>query len=128
MAKQRSRELVALERRVGRWRSGNGGQRRRVPRELWAEAMEVAQVEGVSRTACVTGLSYAGLKKRLEEVRKEGPGPAGGFVAVEVREVERRERVTIDLGRPDGLRMRIESCAAGIDLRQVVETFLGTRT
>ena len=127
MAKRRSRELVALERRVGRWRSGNGGRRRRVPRELWAEAMEVAQIEGVSRTACATGLSYAGLKKRLEGARKEDPGPAGAFVAVEVRDVERRDGVTVDLARPDGLRMRIESCVKGVDLRQLVESFLGTR-
>jgi hypothetical protein len=42
-------QLESLSERLEHWRDQHGGRGRRIPDELWAEAMEVAKEEGVER-------------------------------------------------------------------------------
>ena len=58
-------QLSALRERVDLWREHREGGRSPVPEELWAEAVVVAQSEGVYRTSKVLGFGYASLKERL---------------------------------------------------------------
>ena len=57
--------LSTLQQRVDEWRQHREGGRSPVPEELWAEAVVVAQSEGVYRTSKVLRLGYASLKERL---------------------------------------------------------------
>lgn len=51
-------------REIEQWRRQQSG-RRRLPRELWAKAVALAQVHGLNRTARTLGLKYASLRQRL---------------------------------------------------------------
>jgi hypothetical protein len=61
------------------WREQRTG-RGRIPRSLWALAVRLANVHGVSRTAAVLGLDYHSLKKRAEAVTSESPSSPPAFV------------------------------------------------
>ena len=72
---QLSPDLVHGRRRFQAWR-----ERRkpgvRIPQPLWAMAIRLAKVHGVSRTSAALGLDYYSLKKRAEAAappRSSGP-------------------------------------------------------
>jgi hypothetical protein len=56
--------LDCARREIEQWRRQQSG-RRRLPRELWAQAVALAQVHGLNRTARMLGLKYASLRQRL---------------------------------------------------------------
>jgi hypothetical protein len=56
--------LDHVRRAIEQWRGQQSG-RRRLPRELWAQAVALAQVHGVNRTARTLGLKYASLRQHL---------------------------------------------------------------
>jgi len=56
--------LDHARREIERWRRQQSG-RQRLPRELWAKAVALAQVHGANRTARVLGLKYASLRQHL---------------------------------------------------------------
>src|SRR2546423_946736 len=58
-------DLVHGRRRFQAWRERRkpGG---RIPQSLWAMAIRLAKIHGVSRTSTALGLDYYSLKKRAE--------------------------------------------------------------
>ena len=126
MAKHVSKELEALRERVIAWRSKKkrGG---RIPEKLWGEAVAVAQRAGVSPTSRLTGFSYTDLKKRVSATPSvpEATAPPN-FVAIEVPSAAPDARLAVELTRADGSKMRIETDANHLNVRAMVESFLGT--
>ena len=68
------KDLQELEKNLAHWRSNNKG--KRIPSELWDEAVRLAMWLGVSKVRKVTQLFYPRLKNRVTEAsgaRKEIP-------------------------------------------------------
>jgi hypothetical protein len=62
-----SEDLTRLTEAVAKWRAAGGGVRgSKIPDDLWNEAVRVARVDGVWRTAKALGFKYEGLKRRIE--------------------------------------------------------------
>ena len=57
-------ELAELRQRLEAWRR-TGRKGRRIPNELWAEAVTLAREHGIYRVARSLGLEYNGLKRRV---------------------------------------------------------------
>ena len=70
--------LSIARRQLDQWRKQQSG-RKRLPRELWSNAVALARKHGINRTARTLGLKYDSLKKHLEAALPEssGPGTAG---------------------------------------------------
>jgi hypothetical protein len=102
--------LTALQRRVDGWRRTGGGRGSRIPQDIWAEAVSVAQSAGLHATARALRFNYENLKKRALAARKAPPPrkQAMEFVALPMPQLPNGLKVLIDLAAPDGQRMRIE--------------------
>lgn len=57
--------LLLARRQLDQWRSRQSG-RKRLPRELWSNAVALAREHGLNKTARTLGLKYDSLKKHLE--------------------------------------------------------------
>lgn len=55
----------ATRSRLEKWRLG-GRRGRRIPEEMWSQAVELARAHGVSRTSLALRLDYYGLQRRLD--------------------------------------------------------------
>ena len=66
--------LSQARRQFERWRNRQHG-RKRLPPELWAQAVTLAQAYGLNRTAGVLGLKHDSLKKHLETVATDASDP-----------------------------------------------------
>ncbi|MCP4751799.1 MAG: hypothetical protein GY866_12970 [Proteobacteria bacterium] len=69
--------LRGVRGRFERWRKIREG-RARIPDSLWAAAVKVASVYGVSRTARVLGVDYYTLKERVEQEFTNNSGVSEG--------------------------------------------------
>ncbi len=49
------------------WRSQQPNKRTRLPKELWSQAVALAQEHGLNKTARALGLKYYSLKKHLDQ-------------------------------------------------------------
>jgi hypothetical protein len=72
-------DLARGQGRFQAWRQQRTG-RGRIPRSLWALAVQLATVHGVSRTAAALGLDYYSLKERTEVAFGESPSKPPVFV------------------------------------------------
>jgi hypothetical protein len=125
-----SRELIAVQRRVERWRERQGGRGSRVPEELWNEAVGVARVEGVYATSQALRFNYKHLKDRLS--RAEGKGRADGngksaFVALEMGQLCGGGKTVVELVGRGGEQMRIE-VTGPVDLLGLSQAFWSRRS
>jgi hypothetical protein len=68
-------DLVQARSRFQAWR-GRRKVGERIPRQLWALAVRLAKVHGVSRTATELSVDYYGLRKRAEAEPPKSSGPA----------------------------------------------------
>jgi len=75
-----SEDLAKLSEVVATWRAEEGGRGSTIPDELWNEAVRVARVDGVWRTAKATHFKYDALKQRLARA----DGGEGATVAHEI--------------------------------------------
>jgi len=66
--------LSLARRQLEQWRRRQPG-RRRLPSELWANAVTLARACGLNRTARTLGLKYDSLKKHLEAASSEVSDP-----------------------------------------------------
>jgi hypothetical protein len=86
----RSKELSELYARVSAWRKqeGGGGRGTRVPDELWQEAVRVARIDGLYRTAQALRFNYARLKELsgAPDQGKSVAAAAGGERAAQVEQ------------------------------------------
>ena len=124
-----SRELTELRARVLHWRKQQGGGRgRRIPKELWQEAIAVTRIDGVCATARATRLNYQRLKQlssgeagrdkeraavvagqtRSAPARERGAAGRARFIELQVAPPRTSPRTTIELVGRQGERMRIE--------------------
>ena len=120
--------LAEVRDRLARWRAKHGGRGIRVPEAMWAEVVEVAQVEGVEATARALQLDPARLAARMT-----GAGTAsgemtakasGGFVELDAGRLGLSPRTVIRFQGKDGERLEVELAAgAAIDLATLAEAF-----
>jgi hypothetical protein len=122
--------LDRARREIEQWRQHQTG-RKRLPRELWAKAVALAQEYGVHRTARTLGLKYASLRQHLEtragdesqtplryqflEVRP-GPLTAGSLTCI----------IELDEGHGTTLRMHVQG-ATMADLAAFAQRFRSGR-
>jgi hypothetical protein len=100
-------DLVRGRSRFQAWRSQRepGG---RIPQPLWAMAIRLAKVHGVSRTSAVLRLDYYRLKRRAEADPVSEP-PSSGPAFVELTSpvtVAKQCRIELDNGA--GATMRVQ--------------------
>jgi len=125
----RGRDRLAQARdRLARWRAAHGGRGIRVPEAMWAEAVEVARVEGVEATARALRLDRGRLAARMTPAGAAGSEMAGevsgGFVELDAGRLGLRPQTVIRLEGRDGERLEVELAAgAAIDLAVLVEEF-----
>jgi hypothetical protein len=70
--------LSLARRQLDHWRNQQQG-RKRLPQELWSQAVVLAREHGINKTAHTLGLKYDSLKKHLEATPRgaSGRGTAG---------------------------------------------------
>ncbi len=74
--------LDRLRGEIEQWRGQQSG-RKRLPRELWAQAVTLAEVHGVNRTARTLGVKYGSLRQHLAaqaEDRSKSPPVRPAFL------------------------------------------------
>jgi len=124
-----SNRLTDLQRRLDGWRRRHGGRGRRIPDDLWQEAAEIAQREGVSVVARVLRLRRERLGRLMAEMERDGPaGEALEFVEIQLP-VEASVATTpvfVLFEAPDGRRLQLEvPSAAGCDVGAIFAAFAG---
>lgn len=109
-----------------RWRAQHGGPGVPVPAELWAEAVEVARVEGAEVAARALRLDRWRLKARMKEDGATTTGTAitSGFVEVDATRLGLSPKMVVRFVGRDGDRMEVEfGAAATLDVVKLAETF-----
>ncbi len=125
-----SRRLSRAQRRVDHWRGNGGGQGRRMPEELWQEAVEVARVEGLYATSRALRIDYCRLKERLSTTVTAAAvdAQAPAFVELDLGQVHGGGKAVVELSDRDGSRVRVEVAAALVDVMGLVRTFWSRRS
>jgi len=117
------------------WRGHKKNKRGRIPEQLWSEAIGLLGEHRISQVAKNLRLSATDLKKHqaafLAGAKVSGANRAASFVEVKPAVVGQAsslavQPVRVELERPDGLRLRIESGTSD-DLLRVVERFMENR-
>ena len=119
-----STDLAAARRRIDAWRASNS-KRRRIPEDMWSEAVVLARVHGVNRVSTAMGLSHEKLKKRVDDTprKTKGRAQAPRFVQVAPIEVARAPgKMSIDLVDGTGRRMTLRDANVG-DVSGIVAAF-----
>lgn len=105
--------LTQAARRFEQWRRRRST--REIPGELWSLAAELAGRYGVSRTARSLGLSYPGLKQRVEGATEERasaapPAPAEpcGFLELLAGSLGPKAQWVVELEDAGGVKLRIQ--------------------
>ena len=100
-------------RQLDQWRNQQPG-RKRLPQELWARAVTLAQACGLNKTARTLGLKYDSLKKHLEAT----PPPASGLRTAGPEFIEVLPRTMM----PSSIECTIEwEDASGVKMRMHVK-------
>ena len=108
------------------WREQRTG-RGRIPRPLWALAVRLANVHGVSHTAAVLGLDYYTLKKQAEAVTGESPSSPPAFVELPAP-VTAAKRCRLELDNGSGATMRVQLVGYdAADIEALSRGFWGAR-
>ncbi|MEA3638540.1 MAG: hypothetical protein VBE63_01185 [Lamprobacter sp.] len=98
----------------------------RIPESLWRAAIALVERDGLSRVTRRLRLKRGDLKRRRYLLSgDQRPGqPAATFVELTPAPMTRFAPAALELIRPDGLRLRIES-GDSRDAQAVLERFLG---
>jgi hypothetical protein len=123
--------MKSLRKRLTRWRTRHGGKGRRIPEKLWAEAAEVAAVEGVEKTARLLQLDPARLGARVVEVKDcHGDSCCSNsddlkteFEFVEVELPKERGWTIIKMVSSTGNELQIVGMASAVDIHGLVRDF-----
>lgn len=123
--------LHLARRELDQWRQRQSG-RKRLPREFWEKAADLARVHGVNRTARTLGLKYASLCQHLETIPGDAsasPPAAPAFLEfLPSRATGPCLTCTIELDDGHGVMLRIHVPSATMaDLATFVERFRGGR-
>jgi hypothetical protein len=121
------RRLDQTRIRLAQWRAQHGGRGIPVPEALWAEAIEVARVEGVEATARGLRLDRSRLAARMTRSSAAASGEvATRFVEIDARPLGMPPRLVtvIRLEGRDGERLEVELAAgAMVDVAALVDAF-----
>jgi hypothetical protein len=115
--------------RLAQWRTQHGGRGIPVPEALWAEAVEVARVEGVEATARGLRLDRSRLAARMPPTGA-GVGGEGGarFVELDAGRLGLSPRTLIRLEGSDGERLEVElGTGVMVDIAALIDAFWGRR-
>jgi hypothetical protein len=122
----------SLRKRLDKWRKEHGGRGRRIPEELWADAAEVASVEGVEITARRLRLSRDRLEERV--AKKTGCRPKGRsdderpeFIELALPHSRSTGRTMFMLANGRGDELCIIDMAGCVDIRTLVRDFWDRR-
>lgn len=122
-------ELVSLQRRVEAWRAQGLGRKRKIPEELWDDAVSVARTSGLYATARALRFEYHKLKVRAGRPARSAPSRKTEFVAFSVSPPPGGTKLVVDLVGRDGEQMRIDVSGAGaMDTVALVEAFWRRRS
>ena len=108
----------------------------RIPDHLWSEAVELLCTYGISQVTRTLRLSGTDLNKHRGIIgtgqRRQGPGAGTTFVEIGPTLVDQAlvTDVTVawmELERPDGLRLRIQSTRSA-DILALAERFMGVES
>lgn len=99
--------LTELQRRFSVWR-GRRSRGRRIPEDLWRDAVHAAREYGVCKTSRQLGVDYYSLKHRLTRL-----APAASIQPMEFVEIPQKVLATgpgcvVELQDSKGLRLRVE--------------------
>jgi hypothetical protein len=122
----RGRSRLALTHtRLTQWRAQHGGRGIAVPKELWAEVVKVARVEGADTTARALRLDRSRLEARMAADRgAEVDEASGGFVELDAGRLGLSPRTVVRFHGRDGERLEVELAAgAAIDLAALADAF-----
>lgn len=133
MKRQIGPELLALRKRVERWRRERLNQAARIPQELWDEAVRVVRIEGLNATATALRFEYYALKKHvdgaggdtaLSTVSGSAAQASSEPTFVQVQMPRSDAGLVVELTARGGDCMRIESRdAARVDVVGMVQAF-----
>lgn len=120
-------QLDQTRARLAQWRAQHGGRGIPVPEALWAEAVEVAHIEGVEATARGLRLDRSRLAARMTRASAAGSGEVGtGFVELDARPLGMAPRTVtvIRLESRDGEQLEVELGAGTmVDIAALVDAF-----
>ncbi len=121
--------LVHLTQQFAQWRQSRTPPRGRIPKPLWAQAVNLSQVLPCARVAKQLGLTPQALKRRREATgRALVPPPPSSPPFVEVQALPWRTPATeVEVQRADGTRLRITYSEAAPLLVPLLQTFLEAR-
>jgi len=136
------KEAGPLKQQVEAWRKARIGPEP-MPEALWNDAVQLARQFGVCLIARAVGIDYSGLRNKVRkamelpvEVKQPGfielalsPGRTDGTVDRQGGPVrDSGAGSTIEISRPDGLRMRIHlEAGRGKETAEIVAAFLESR-
>lgn len=123
--------LRGAQHRLVAWRARHGGRGRAIPAKFWSEAVALARVEGVERTARELGLDRRRLARLVESESTEPTrvtvveSPAKvEFVELDAELVCAPRQTIVELEGRDGERVRVEmSGASAADVLAVARAF-----
>ena len=111
--------LSRARRQFDHWRSQQPNKRARLPKELWQQAVALAQEHGLNKTARALGLKYDSLKKHLEAASTEISGPQKARPAFlellpeALRPASLQCTITLDDGSVGAIQMRVQGIGVG---------------
>jgi hypothetical protein len=117
------RRLDETRDRLTRWRRRHGGPGIPVPAELWAEAVEVARVDGAEVTARALRLDRLRLEARMKTDTAIAGEAGGGFVELDASGFGLSPKTVLRFVDRDGARMEVELGGAALDVVALAETF-----
>jgi len=135
------KEAGPLKQQVEAWRKARSGPEP-MPEALWNDAVQLARQFGVCLIARAVGIDYSGLRNKVRKAMElpvavnqpafielaQSSGGADGTVDCQGEPVRSGAGSTIEISRPDGLRMRIHlEAGRGNETAEIVAAFLGSR-
>jgi hypothetical protein len=105
--------LSLARRQFDQWRHRQQG-RKRLPRELWSNAVALAREHGINKTARILGLKYDSLKKHFAAAPPEASGPAEFIELLPRTMVPSSIECVIELEDSHGGKMRMHVKGASI--------------
>ena len=103
--------LLDLMERMAEWREARlPNCKGRIPADIWAEAVELAYIEGLATVSKALKLDYASLKKKMVDLPAKPtmrPAIGGGFVEL-ISPFSDLGECVVEVQSPRGARLKIQ--------------------
>lgn len=122
-------EVRRLRKRIDRWRQTRR-KRSPMPKRLWAEAVRLAELHGVSRVSTQAGIDYRSLKNRTKQASKKQSGHSGEAEFVELSTTQlfggHGGPAVVEVTGDDGVRLTVRyDDSRQLDVAGLVAAFCG---